>query len=105
MENKDLLWVRPDYTPGKPAAEKPARKRKPSKDEPFVDDGKQTTFTAAQIASMWQYSTATVRRMFENEPGVQVIGRKTSRGKRRRITLRIPRSVMERVKKRTSNIA
>jgi hypothetical protein len=105
MQNKDLLWANPDYSPGKAVAEKPARKRgrKPSKDEFFIDDGKQTTFTVAQIASLWQYSIDTVQRMFADEPGVQVIGNKNPRGKRRRVTLRIPREVMDRVKRRLSN--
>src|SRR5271156_2517660 len=105
MQNKDLRWVRPEYTFGSNEAE-PApsgRKRKASKSEPFVDDGKQETFTVAQIASLWQYSTDTVQRMFADEPGVQVIGSKNPRGKRSRTTLRIPRSVMNRVQKRISN--
>jgi predicted DNA binding CopG/RHH family protein len=107
MENKDLLWVRPDYTPGKPTAEKATRKRerKPSKDETFIDDGKQASFTVAQIASLWQLSTDTIQRIFEDEAGVMVQGSKNPRGKRKRITLRIPREVMMRVKKRRSNPA
>ena len=73
------------------------------KGKPFVDDGKQETFTVAQIASLWQYSTDTVQRLFADEPGVQVIGAKNPRGKRPRTTLRIPRAVMNRVKKRLTN--
>jgi hypothetical protein len=72
-------------------------------DEPFVDDGKQTDFTTAQIASMWQLSTDTIQRMFADEPGVVALGNKNPRGKRKRVTLRIPRAVMERVKKNRSN--
>jgi len=77
--------------------------RKKNSDEPFVDDGKQSDFTVAQVASMWQLSTDTIQRWFENEPGVIVSGNKNPRGKRKRITLRIPRAVMDRVKKRRSN--
>jgi hypothetical protein len=105
MENKDLRWVRPAYAFGSNEAE-PAprgRKRKTTAAEPFVDDGKQDTFTVAQIASLWQYSTDTVQRLFADEPGVQVIGSKNPRGKRSRTTLRIPRTVMNRVQKRLSN--
>jgi|SRR5271168_1156296 len=105
MQNKDLRWVRPDYNFGSNEAE-PApsgRKRKATKSEPFVDDGKQEAFTVAQIASLWQYSTDTVQRLFADEPGVQVIGSKNPRGKRSRTTLRIPRAVMNRVQKRLSN--
>jgi hypothetical protein len=77
--------------------------RQKSSDEPFVDDGKQTDFTVAQIASMWQLSTDTIQRLFQDEPGVVALGNKNPRGKRKRVTLRIPRSVMERVKKFRSN--
>jgi hypothetical protein len=105
MQNKDLRWVRPEYTFGSNEAE-PAphgRKRKATKSEPFVDDGKQETFTVAQIASLWQYSTDTIQRMFADEPGVEVKGAKNPRGKRTRKTLRIPRAVMNRVKKKIAN--
>jgi hypothetical protein len=106
MQNKDLRWVRPEYVFGSDEAEKPARgaKRKATKaEERFVDDGTIQTFTVAQIASMWQYSTDTIQRMFAEEPGVEVKGAKNPRGKRKRVTLRIPRAVMDRVKKRLSN--
>src|SRR5277367_3442310 len=105
MQNKDLRWVRPEYTFGSNEAE-PApsgRKRKASKSEPFVDDGKQETLTVAQIASLWQLSTDTIQRWFEDEPGVVASGNKNPRGKRKRVTLRIPREVMERVKRRMAN--
>ena len=73
------------------------------KNEVFVDDGDQTDFTVKQIAQMWQLSTDTVQRLFQDEPGVVALGNKNPRGKRKRITLRIPRAVMERVKKTRSN--
>ena len=82
------------------AASQPGQKPKESS---FVDDGTLTDFTVAQIASMWQLSTDTIQRLFENEPGVIALGNKNPRGKRKRVTLRIPRSVMERVKKLRSN--
>lgn len=79
-------------------------KRKPTKSDPFVDDGLQENFTVAQIASMWQLSTDTIQRLFEDEAGVVTLGAKNPRGKRRRVTLRIPREVMERAKKLRSNV-
>jgi hypothetical protein len=106
MDNSKLRWVRPEYVFGSDEAEKPARaaKRKAARaDEPFIDDGTLDTFTVAQIASMWQLSTDTVQRWFEDEPGVIVSGDKNPRGKRKRVTLRIPRAVMERVKRRMAN--
>jgi hypothetical protein len=72
------------------------------KDSNF-DDGKQENFTVAQIASLWQLSRDTIQRLFQDEPGVVTLGDKNPRGKRRRVTLRIPRVVMDRVKKRRSN--
>lgn len=104
MQNKDLRWVQPGYTvDGTVEAPSRTRKRKSSKDEPFIDDGKQETLTVAEIASLWHYSTDTIQRLFADEPGVQITGNKNPRGKRRRVTLRIPRAVMERVKRRMAN--
>jgi hypothetical protein len=78
-------------------------KRKPVQSERFVDDGTLTDFTVTQIASLWQLSPDTIQRMFQDEPDVVTLGDKNPRGKRRRVTLRIPRAVMERVKRRRSN--
>jgi hypothetical protein len=83
-----------------------AKKAQPKKQEPkeqFVDDGERENFTVAEIASLWRLSTDTIQRMFQDEPGVLPLGDKNPRGKRKRTTLRIPRAVMERVKKRRSN--
>jgi hypothetical protein len=57
----------------------------------------------SQVASLWRLSRDTIQRLFQDEAGVVVLGDSNPRGKRRRITLRIPRAVMERVKKRRSN--
>jgi transcriptional regulator GlxA family with amidase domain len=55
-------------------------------------------YSVAQIAERWGLSEDTVRRLFENEPGVLVIETARSRPSRRRYrTLRIPESVIERV--------
>lgn len=84
-------------------ANRQASKRMPANKDSFVDDGKQDTFTVAQIASLWNLSRDTIQRLFQDEPGVVVLGDKNPRGKRRRVTLRVPRAVMDRVKKRRSN--
>ena len=70
--------------------------------ETFRDDGR-SEFTVGQIAAMWQLSTDTIQRLFQNESGVITLGNKNPRGKRKRVTLRIPREVMLRVKKRRAN--
>ena len=49
MQNKDLLWVRPDYAAGKIAPESPTQKSSEKQPQPFVDDGTLDTFTVAQI--------------------------------------------------------
>lgn len=55
-------------------------------------------FSVAQIAERWGLSEDTVRRLFENEPGVLVIEPPRGRFSRRRYrTLRIPESVVGRV--------
>jgi len=55
-------------------------------------------YTPAEIAKAWQVSPRTVQRLFEREPGVLVIGN----GRRRRRTLRVPATVLERVQRRLS---
>ena len=60
-------------------------------------------FTVAEIGEMWSLSDDVVRKQFEREPGVLVIGERASRAKRRYTTLRIPQSVVERVHHRLCN--
>ena len=50
-----------------------------------------------EIAKIWNLSRDVVRKLFENEAGVFVIGNNASRSKRGYHTLRIPESVAERV--------
>jgi len=60
-------------------------------------------YAVAEIAEVWNLSADKVRELFENEPGVLVIGERSPRHKRRYITLRIPQSVLERVHRRLSS--
>ena len=53
----------------------------------------------AEIADRWGLSPDAVRKLFEREPGVIVLGGSRA-GKRRYTTLRIPLSVVERVHRR-----
>ena len=59
-------------------------------------------YAVTEIAEMWSLSTDKVRELFEDEPGVLVIGERNPRHKRRYVTLRIPQSVLERVHRRLS---
>ncbi|MBI3695336.1 MAG: hypothetical protein HY238_10940 [Acidobacteria bacterium] len=58
-------------------------------------------YTVAEIASMWNLAPDTVRRIFEREPGVLMLGETNGgKGKRRYTTIRIPESVAQRVYRR-----
>lgn len=54
-------------------------------------------YSVSELASSWQLSENTIRRMFENEPGVLKWGTTEGRFKRRYITMRIPETVVLRV--------
>ncbi len=60
-------------------------------------------YAVAEIAELWNLSPDKVRELFQNEPGVLVIGERSPRRKRRYVTLRIPQSVLERVHSRLSS--
>jgi hypothetical protein len=60
-------------------------------------------YTPEEIGSSWALSADTVRRLFEREPGVLVIQRGKSGGRRYR-TMRIPESVALRVHRRLTNV-
>ena len=58
-------------------------------------------YTVKEIASLWSFSDDAVRKIFEKEPGVLVLGNAVPRrGKRSYKTLRIPEHVVRRVHKR-----
>ena len=57
--------------------------------------------TVAEVAALMKVSASFVRRIFEDEPGVVKLGN-AANGKRRYLTLRIPRRVFERVITRMS---
>lgn len=55
-------------------------------------------FTVAELAEIWKLDETTIRRIFQDEPGVLKIGKFNRRdGKRDYVTLRIPESVVSRV--------
>ena len=60
-------------------------------------------YAVTEIAEMWNLSPDKVRDIFEDEPGVLVIGERSPRHKRRYVTLRIPQTVVERVHRRLSS--
>jgi AraC-like DNA-binding protein len=102
MPKKDIpIWARTDivFDGTENIWQKAPPQSGKQKDERFVDDGTQETFSVKEIASLLNLSSDTVRRMFADEQGVITLGNENPRGKRRRVTLRIPRNVYERVKR------
>jgi len=57
-------------------------------------------YSVADLAQLWNLSEKTIRRMFENEPGVLQWGGKETRSKRAYTTLRIPETVALRMHRR-----
>ena len=64
---------------------------------------KERHYSVDDVAEMWSLSPDPVRKLFEHEPGVLVLGNHGARSKRRYTTLRIPESVVERVHRRLCN--
>ena len=60
-------------------------------------------YSIAEVAAIWNLSPDAVRKIFEKEPGVLVLGGHSSSAHRYR-TMRIPTSVLERVHRRMSNV-
>jgi hypothetical protein len=54
-------------------------------------------FTPAELARAWQLSENSIRRLFQDEPGVFILGNPNPRRKRGYCTLRIPEAVALRV--------
>lgn len=62
-------------------------------------------YSVNEIAALWNLGSDTVRRVFEKEPGVVILGNADRKyGRRRYITLRIPESVVERVHRRLCRV-
>ena len=57
-------------------------------------------FSAVELAEYWHVAASTIRDWFDGEPGVLRI----QKGRGRRVTMRIPQSVAERVYKRRTGI-
>jgi hypothetical protein len=62
-------------------------------------------YTIAEIATLWSLSDDAVRKIFEREPGVLVIGNQKLYGRKRSYTtIRVPEFVLERVHRRLSKV-
>jgi len=78
----------------------PALRPQSVSDHAAPDKAMERHYSVEQIGELWGLSTRTVRKMFDNEPGIIVFGNVGSLKKRRYLTLRIPESVMLRVHRR-----
>jgi hypothetical protein len=62
-------------------------------------------YSVAEIAALWSLSDDSVRKIFEREPGVLVIGNPKVYGRKRSYTtIRVPEFVLERVHRRLSKV-
>jgi hypothetical protein len=59
--------------------------------------GEYEVLTPAQLAAAWQLSEQSVRRLFQDRPGVFKLGDSNPRGRRGYVTLRIPAAVAAQV--------
>jgi hypothetical protein len=61
-------------------------------------------YSVKEIADLLNLSQDCVRKLFQSEPGVLVLGDQSTKYKRRYTTLRVPESVLGRVVRRMSNV-
>ena len=62
-------------------------------------------YTPKELAELWQLSENSIRRLFQDEPGVFTLGDSNPRKKRGYTTLRIPEAVALRVWKARGGVA
>jgi hypothetical protein len=61
-------------------------------------------YAIAEIAGLWNLSSDAVRKLFQDEPGVLVLGGQGAPHKRRYTTVRVPESVLQRVHRRMTKV-
>lgn len=57
-------------------------------------------YAPSEVAELWHLDVETIRRLFQDEPGVVVLQSPAKKGRRRYKTMRIPQTVLERVHRR-----
>jgi len=111
IQNKDLIWVRPDvrFDGDHVIGSKPSNQIGPDQTEVGKSKSKRARpadgdYTVSQLAEEWGFSTDKIRELFRNEPGVLKLKDENASKKRKRnyLTLRIPPEVAQRVKRRLS---
>ena len=76
-----------------------------SSERAISDKAMERHYSVEEIGDLWGLSPRTVRRMFEDEPGIIVFGNMGSLKKRRYLTVRIPESVLVRVHRRFRRVS
>ena len=62
-------------------------------------------YAVGEIAALWNLSSDAVRKLFQDEAGVLILGgQEAATHKRRYTTLRIPESVLQRVHRRMTRV-
>ena len=72
--------------------------------EPAIDLANEKHYSVIEISKLWALSERTVRRIFENEPGVIVWGHEETIRRRGYRTLRVPETVLQRVHRKLRNL-
>ena len=67
-----------------------------------MDMANEKHYSIIEISKLWALSQKTVRKIFENEPGVILWGTEETRHKRGYRTLRVPETVLQRVHRKLS---
>jgi hypothetical protein len=57
-------------------------------------------YSASEVAVLWNLNVETIRRIFQDEPGVVALQAPSKKGRRPYKTIRIPQNVLERVHRR-----
>jgi hypothetical protein len=65
-----------------------------------IDLANEKHYSVIEISKLWALSQKTVRKIFENEPGVILWGHSETMRKRGYRTLRVPETVLQRVHRR-----
>lgn len=62
-------------------------------------------YKVSELSELWLFSEGTIRRLFNQEPGVLKIARKATRAKRSYTSLRIPERIAQRVYRRLQGLS
>jgi hypothetical protein len=74
-------------------------------DQEKTDTTLEKHYSINEVSKIWGLSEKTVRKIFEQEPGVVELDNGKSRRKRTYVTRRIPESVLKRVHRKLQRIA